>query len=38
MYYFDVGGVTRVFDLQIDEAGWSTVRLDAEFTAQQRLS
>jgi hypothetical protein len=32
MYYFDVRGVTRVFDLQIDEGGWSTVRLDAEFS------
>jgi hypothetical protein len=32
MYYFDVRGVTRVFDLQIDEAGWSIIRLDPEFS------
>jgi hypothetical protein len=32
MYYFDVRGITRVFDLQIDHAGWSMVRLDPEFS------
>jgi hypothetical protein len=32
MHYFDVRGVTRVFDLQIDDAGWSMVRLDPEFS------
>jgi hypothetical protein len=32
MHYFDVRGVTRVFDLRIDQAGWSAVRVDPEFS------
>jgi len=32
MYYFDVRGVTRVFDLRLHEDGWSTVLLDPEFS------
>jgi hypothetical protein len=32
MYYFDVRGITRLFDLQIDQTGWSMVRLDPEFS------
>jgi hypothetical protein len=32
MYYFDVRGIARLFDLQIDQTGWSMVRLDAEFS------
>jgi len=32
MYYFDVRGVTRVFDLEIHEGGWSILRLDDEFS------
>lgn len=32
MYYFDVRGIVRVFDLQVDQVGWSTVRLDPEFS------
>ncbi len=32
LYYFDVRGITRIFDLQIDHAGWSMVRLDPEFS------
>ena len=28
---FDVRGVTRVFDLHVDEEGWSMVRRDADF-------
>jgi hypothetical protein len=31
MHYFDVRGVTRVFDLRIDDEGWSMVRLDPEL-------
>jgi hypothetical protein len=30
-HYFDVRGVTRVFDLEIDDEGWRMVRLDPEF-------
>jgi hypothetical protein len=36
MHYFDVRGITRVFGLEIDAAGWSTIRLDPEFS--QRTS
>src|SRR4051794_19075352 len=32
MHYFDVRGVTRVFDVEFTEAGWSMVRLDPEFS------
>jgi hypothetical protein len=29
-YYFDVRGITRVFDF--DDAGWSMIRLDEDFS------
>jgi hypothetical protein len=29
--YFDVRGVTRTFDLEIDDSGWSMIRRDADF-------
>lgn len=32
MYYFDFRGITRVFDLRIDHAGWSPPRLDTTFS------
>jgi len=32
MHYFDVPGITRVFDLQINHTGWLMVRLDPEFS------
>jgi hypothetical protein len=31
-HYFDVRGITRVFELTIDDAGWSMIRLDADFS------
>jgi hypothetical protein len=31
-HYFDVRGVTRVFDFAIDDAGWSMIRLDPDFS------
>jgi hypothetical protein len=31
-HYFDVRGITRVFDLDVDDAGWSLSRLDADFS------
>jgi hypothetical protein len=31
-HYFDARGITRVFDLDVDAGGWSTVRLDEEFS------
>ena len=30
-HYFDVRGVTRRFDLQVDDDGWSMVRRDPDF-------
>ncbi|MDX6198641.1 MAG: hypothetical protein QOJ79_1792 [Actinomycetota bacterium] len=30
-HYFDVRGITRVFDFQIDDAGWSMIRRDPDF-------
>jgi len=35
-HYFDVRGITRVFNLEVDAAGWSMIRLDEEFS--QRFS
>jgi len=32
MHYFDVRGVTRVFDVTFDVDGWSMVRLDPAFS------
>ena len=29
---FDVRGVTRLFHLEVDDAGWSKVRLDDDFS------
>jgi hypothetical protein len=31
-HYFDVRGITRVFDFDIGDDGWSIVRLDPEFS------
>ena len=31
-HYFDVRGLIRVFDVAVDENGWSMVRLDDEFS------
>ena len=31
-YYFDVRGITRVFDFDVDDAGWSMILLDEEFS------
>ncbi len=31
-HYFDVRGIVRIFDLEIDEAGWSMVHLDQAFS------
>jgi hypothetical protein len=30
-HYFDVRGITRVYDLHSDDTGWSTVRRDDDF-------
>jgi hypothetical protein len=34
-HYFDVRGITRVFDFEIDDRGWSMVRLDEDFSQRQ---
>jgi hypothetical protein len=31
-YYFDVRGIVRFFDLEIDDAGWSMIGLDEDFS------
>jgi len=31
-HYFDVRGITRVFELEVDNAGWSMIRLDEDFS------
>jgi len=31
-HYFDVRGITRVFELEVDAAGWSMIRLDEDFS------
>ena len=35
-HYFDVRGVTRVFELELDDDGWSMVRLEPEFSQRYR--
>ena len=35
-HYFDVRGIVRVFDLEIDDVGWSIVRLDEDFSQRCR--
>ena len=30
-HYFDVRGITRVFDLEVDDGSWSIIRRDADF-------
>jgi hypothetical protein len=30
-HYFDVRGISRVFDLSVDDTGWSMIRRDADF-------
>jgi hypothetical protein len=31
-YYFDVRGITRVFDFDVGDAGWSMILLDDDFS------
>ncbi len=31
-HYFDVREIARVFDLEVDDGGWSMVRLDEDFS------
>ena len=31
-HYFDVRGITRVFELEVDDGGWSMIRLDEDFS------
>jgi hypothetical protein len=31
-HYFDGRGITRVFDFDVDEAGWSMICLDEDFS------
>jgi hypothetical protein len=37
-HYFDVRGITRVFELEVDEAGWSMIRLDKDFSQRSTAS
>ena len=32
VHYFDVRGIIRISDFTIDDAGWSMIRLDPEFS------
>ena len=36
-HYFDVRRVIRVFEQTIDDAGWSMIRLDDEFSQRQAV-
>lgn len=31
-HYFDVRGITRVFEFKVDDAGWSMIHLDDDFS------
>lgn len=37
-HYFDVRGFTRVFDLEINDAGWSMVRRDPDFWQRSTIA
>ena len=34
-HYFDVRGITRVSDLDVDDSGWAMLRLDEGFSQRQ---
>jgi hypothetical protein len=34
-HYFDVRGITRVFELEVDDAGWSMIHLDEDLSQRQ---
>ena len=31
-YYFDVRGIVRIFDVEMDDAGWSMIHLDMDLS------
>lgn len=31
-HYFDVRGVVRIFDVEFNDAGWSMIRIDEDFS------
>ena len=31
-YYFDVRGIVRIFDVEMDDAGWSMIHLDKDLS------
>jgi hypothetical protein len=37
-HYFDVRGVTRVYELEVDDASWSMIRRDADFWQRSSVS
>jgi hypothetical protein len=37
-HHFDDHGITRVFDFDVDDAGWSMIRLDEEFSRRSTAS
>src|ERR671917_2059851 len=37
-HYFDVRGITRVSDLDVDDSGWAMVRLDKDFSQRSTAS
>ena len=34
-HHFDVRGITRVFELEVDDAGWSMIHLEEDFSQRQ---
>jgi hypothetical protein len=36
-HYFDVRGIVRIFDLEIDDSGWSILRLDDDFSQRSTV-
>jgi len=34
-HYFDVRGITRAFDFDSDDTGWSMIRLDEDYSQRQ---
>jgi hypothetical protein len=34
-HHFDVRGITRVFEFEVDDAGWSMIHLDEDFSQRQ---
>lgn len=38
LHYFDVRGVTRLFDLEVGDSGWTMIRRDSDFWQRSTIT